>query len=133
MNNEVCQYCQFNGTQTHPLTNCGCFPHCPQILKIKKGLTMTDKLECPFCGAGLEEFGGGDFPLLHYCDNTNCAMYHIMGQYTLWQALIQAKQDLEIVLKTLKKADAWFGDNQCLDPAKWIRRTVKQIKQKETK
>lgn len=54
---------------------------------------MTDKLKCPFCGVELEEFGGGDFPLLHYCDNINCNLYHIMGQYTLWQALIQAKQD----------------------------------------
>lgn len=53
---------------------------------------MTDKLKCPFCGAELEEFGGGDFPLLHYCDNTNCNLYHIMGQYTLWQALIDGKK-----------------------------------------
>lgn len=53
---------------------------------------MTEKLKCPFCGAELEEFGGGDFPLLHYCDNTNCNLYHIMGQYTLWQALISSKK-----------------------------------------
>ena len=59
-------------------------------------------MKCCFCGAELEEFGGGDFPLLHYCDNTNCKLYHIMGQYTLWQALIQAKQDLEIATEALK-------------------------------
>lgn len=40
----------------------------------------------------MEEFGGGDFPLLHYCDNTNCNLYHIVGQYTLWQALIDGKK-----------------------------------------
>ena len=34
MNNDPCRYCQFNGTQGCPLTNCGAFPHCPQALKI---------------------------------------------------------------------------------------------------
>ena len=53
---------------------------------------MTDKLHCPFCGAELEKFGGGDFPMMHYCDNTNCKLYHIMEQYTLWQALIDGKK-----------------------------------------
>ena len=46
-------------------------------------------VKCPFCGEKLEKFGGGDFPLLHYCDNINCNLYHIMGQYTLWQELIK--------------------------------------------
>ena len=36
MNNEPCRYCQFNGTQGCPFTNCGVFPHCPQGLKIKR-------------------------------------------------------------------------------------------------
>lgn len=54
---------------------------------------MTNKtMICPFCGAELEKFGGGDFPMMHYCDNTNCKLYHIMGQYTLWQALIDGKK-----------------------------------------
>jgi hypothetical protein len=51
------------------------------------------KLKCPFCGAELQEFGGGDFLLLHYCDNTNCNLYHIMGQYTLWQELIKLMEE----------------------------------------
>lgn len=56
---------------------------------------MSD-IKCPFCGAELQEFGGGDFPLLHYCDNINCNLYHIMGQYTLWQELIRTRKALDI-------------------------------------
>ena len=52
---------------------------------------MSD-MKCPFCGAKLQEFGGGDFPMMHYCDNINCNLYHIMGQYTLWQAIIDGKK-----------------------------------------
>ena len=43
MNNEPCRYCQFNGTQACPLTNCGLFPHCPQGLKTKRVNNGTDK------------------------------------------------------------------------------------------
>lgn len=64
---------------------------------------MTDKLHCPFCGAELEKFGGGDFPMMHYCDNTNCNLYHIMGQYTLWQELIRTRKALGIAWDGLKK------------------------------
>lgn len=42
---------------------------------------MTDKLHCPFCGAELEKFGGGDFPMMHYCDNTNCKLYHEIAPF----------------------------------------------------
>ena len=63
---------------------------------------MTDKLHCPFCGAELEKFGGGDFPLLHYCDNINCNLYHIMGQYTLWQELIRTRKALGIATGFIK-------------------------------
>lgn len=56
---------------------------------------MSD-IKCPFCGAELQEFGGGDFPLLHYCDNINCNLYHIMGQYTLWQELTRTRKALDI-------------------------------------
>ncbi len=65
---------------------------------------MSDKigrLECPFCGAELEEFGGGDFPLLYYCDNINCDRYHIMGQPTLWQALIDRKKTQDALNKII--------------------------------
>lgn len=62
---------------------------------------MTDKLKCPFCGAELQEFGGGDFLLLHYCDNINCNLYHIMGQYTLWQELIRTRKALDKALHYL--------------------------------
>jgi len=62
---------------------------------------MTEKLKCPFCGAELQEFGGGDFLLLHYCDNINCNLYHIMGQYTLWQELIRTRKALDKALHYL--------------------------------
>lgn len=98
---------------------------------------MTDKLHCPFCGAELEEFGGSDFPLLHYCDNTNCNLYHIMGQYTLWQALIQAKQDLEIAkyyVKGISEMVINSGDNIYIVIGhfkKLAEQTLEQIEQKE--
>ena len=62
---------------------------------------MTDKLKCPFCGAELQEFGGGDCLLLHYCDNINCNLYHIMGQYTLWQELIRTRKALNYAIGVL--------------------------------
>lgn len=63
---------------------------------------MSD-IKCPFCGAELQEFGGGDFPLLHYCDNINCNLYHIMGQYTLWQELICTREALDVAIDALKR------------------------------
>lgn len=89
---------------------------------------MAKKLKCPFCGAELQETFGA-----YMCRHAGCKISCCLLPTCMIEALIQAKQDLAIVLKTLKKADAWFGDNQCLDPAKWIRRTVKQIEHKEQK
>lgn len=73
---------------------------------------MTDKLYCPFCGTELEKFGGGDFPMMHYCDNTNCKLYHIMGQYTLWQALIDGKeaQDALLFISNIRGAGMSYQD-----------------------
>ena len=61
---------------------------------------MSD-MKCPFCGAKLQEFGGGDFPMMHYCDNINCNLYHIMGQYTLWQELIRTRKALNYAIGVL--------------------------------
>lgn len=72
---------------------------------------MTDKLKCCFCGAELQEFGGGDFLLLHYCDNINCNLYHIMGQYTLWQELIRTRKALDVAKESLKYARQRGLDN----------------------
>ena len=81
---------------------------------------MSD-MKCPFCGAKLQEFGGGDFPMMHYCDNINCNLYHIMGQYTLWQELIDGKKaqnaiqkikDIATLLDTaVQSIDAEITDN----------------------
>lgn len=63
-------------------------------------------MKCCFCGTELQEFGGGDFLLLHYCDNINCNLYHIMGQYTLWQELIRtckAQDALDVAVYALKE------------------------------
>lgn len=62
---------------------------------------MTSELKydvyCPFCGEGLLFWGAtGSMRKCPKCDND------LLGNKELWQALIQAKQDLEIAIKTLK-------------------------------
>lgn len=53
---------------------------------------MTSKLKCPFCGAELDKDISGEFG----CPNEKCkkSMF-LIGTEEMWQALIQAKQDLE--------------------------------------
>lgn len=58
---------------------------------------MTSKLKCPYCSAYLESTTGG---WEYGCTNTECqSAGTLCGTKELWQALIQAKQDLEIATK----------------------------------
>lgn len=58
---------------------------------------MTSKLKCPFCQTELEYDWGydGDYSC------RKCGRNKMFGSEELWQALIQAKQDLEIAVDAL--------------------------------
>ena len=60
---------------------------------------MTSKLKCPFCGKKLfyDEQEG-----IYRCMKFACVMDYEGGTEKLWQALIQAKQDLEIARSALE-------------------------------
>ncbi len=60
---------------------------------------MTSKLKCPFCGAELGKEQGSE--RWWYCVNAKCVHKYTTTHETIWQALIQAKQDLEIATKAL--------------------------------
>ena len=59
---------------------------------------MTSKLKCPFCGEELDKDISGELG----CPNDKCkeSMF-LIGTEELWQALIQAKQDLKIAVDAL--------------------------------
>lgn len=76
---------------------------------------MTSKLKCPFC----KEEIISDLCLM--CDKIDkgytsgrqiykCNKCGLFGNKELWQALIQAKQDLEIARKALEKIESteWY-------------------------
>lgn len=69
---------------------------------------MTSKLKCPFCGEEL--FVGDAFIDVQYanCRNPGCKQYGVVIPVEIWQALMQAKQDLEIVVDALKSAKKRF-------------------------
>lgn len=67
---------------------------------------MTSKLKCPFCGEELkliaqDAYGNMFCPKCKVGDDQNA----YIGDIELWQALIQAKQDLEIARKALEEID----------------------------
>lgn len=72
---------------------------------------MTDKLKCPFCQQELIREGMNHW----WC---SCNIEHqgkeLYGTTALWQALIQAKQDLEIARNALEdiKSDYELYANQ---------------------
>ena len=67
---------------------------------------MTSKLKCPFCGKELTEYPVWGFG----CGNTNCACSEgVVGSEQLWQALIQAKQDLEKAKAGFLNIRSWCG------------------------
>lgn len=59
---------------------------------------MTSKLKCPFCGGELDTEN-----YYVHCHNPHCnTTVEMEGTEEMWQALIQAKQDLEIATKALE-------------------------------
>lgn len=62
---------------------------------------MTIELKCPFCGKELKDQWVGQYVAHEYFDCPKCKMN---GNPKLWQALIQAKQDLE---KSKERCSAW--------------------------
>lgn len=75
---------------------------------------MNNKLVCPFCQTELEDAGIHSAELYFWCTNCYMKQKEKDDNYTasprIWQALIQAKQDLEIATKALEYyADSRFG------------------------
>lgn len=66
---------------------------------------MTSKLKCPFCQ---QELG----VILCDPDDFICPKCRLCGTESLWQALIQAKQDLEIAKDALKEIRDETGEDR---------------------
>lgn len=65
---------------------------------------MTSKLKCPICKKPLEQVGTSR---QYQCGSWGCdASFDMIGTEALWQALIQAKQDLETARWVMKDIDA---------------------------
>ena len=61
-------------------------------VKKTKGKPMTSELKCPFCQTELDMDMMGEIS----CPNDSCKeSVFLVGTEDMWQALIQAKQDLE--------------------------------------
>lgn len=84
---------------------------------------MTSKLKCPFCGEEIKI--AGERTTIMSCFNGECCGSGLYGEEAMWQALIQAKQDLEIARQTLKGID-WCAQ----DYAK-AQEALEQIEHKE--
>ena len=93
---------------------------------------MTSKLKCPFCGAELGKEQGSE--RWWYCVNAKCVHKYTTTHETIWQALIQAKQDLETATKALENivsdyevdaSNGWLAAN--------AKKALKQIKHWEYK
>ena len=69
---------------------------------------MTSELKCPVCGHKLALETEYEDKLLEtmYCPTCK---HFMLGNYRIWQALIQAKQDLEIATKALEETQHWLG------------------------
>lgn len=93
---------------------------------------MTDKLHCPFCGAELKNACA---QVIYYCPTGECKAKDWYASKQVWQALIQAKQDLEIVVDALKPfadRDNWDFEHCFLDNPQLLAGTaLEQIEHKE--
>ena len=112
---------------------------------------MSNKLICPFCQQELdylaEDIYGG-----MYCPN--CKKHDLFGNEKMWQALIQAKQDLVIATKALEEIDTTrcipqqtlislgkfskttrfnAGNIICVATPDYIHNTLEQIEHKDEK
>ena len=80
---------------------------------------MTTKLKYPFCQQELRNCCAG---VIYTCSKPDsCPHEQCYGSKELWQALIQAKQDLEIATKALEKyADEDMWENCCIWDIEYI-------------
>lgn len=78
---------------------------------------MTSKLKCPVCNHELYQTASEC--LTYCCLNKDCPSdFKFAGSKEIWQALIQAKQDLEIVVDALKPfadRDNWDFEHCFID------------------
>ena len=93
---------------------------------------MTNEWKCPLCGKKLKDEWVGQYIAHEYFDCPKCKMN---GNPKLWQALIQAKQDLKIVVDALKPfADRnnWDFEHCFIDaPQSLAEKALKHIEHKE--
>ena len=89
---------------------------------------MTSNLKCPICGGDIQY--NGDYST-YDCQNNPSEHY---ASEELWQALIQAKQDLKIVVDALKPfadRDNWDFEHCFIDNPQLLAGTaLEQIEQK---
>lgn len=71
---------------------------------------MAKKLKCPFCGAELQETFGA-----YMCRHAGCKISCCLLPTCMIEALIQAKQDLEIATKALQIIANVEDDIICTD------------------
>jgi hypothetical protein len=74
---------------------------------------MNNELKCPFCQQELRKLFNrytGEPNCEYECENFKCDLYGTEMPEFVWQALIQAKQDLEIARQALKKIESteWY-------------------------
>lgn len=94
---------------------------------------MTSKLKydvyCPFCGEELEDAGIHSAGFYFGCTNCYMKQKEKNDNYTasprIWQALIQAKQDLEIATKAMNQVMSMGAKNNICYHLK--AKTVKSI------
>lgn len=98
---------------------------------------MTNKLKCPFCGEELSPSSGYGIEV-YMCPNLTCHEAPGYAEEGVWQALIKAKQDFDILKKALISARDilyYCWDNYYTLAAKHemedIDKTLTQIEQKE--
>lgn len=99
---------------------------------------MTSKLKCPFCQQELREIYFNGVGVGYICPNSYCKKAEkLKGNTELWQALIQAKQDLEIAKSYIKGISQMVinsGDNIYVVIGhfkKLAEQTLKQIEHKD--
>ena len=76
---------------------------------------MKNKLICPFCGESLRKLHNkytGEPNCDYECGNAYCDLYGVEMSESVWQALIQAKQDLEIARKALEEIRDETGEDR---------------------
>ena len=83
---------------------------------------MTSELKCPVCGEPLGI-------LLCDVDDFVCKKCRMTGDEKLWQALIQAKQDLEIAVDALNTITATPLNSRVIHDA--ANKALEQIEHKE--